>query len=50
MLRVFSWKLWEIIDISVVLVPVLEKGSHSVELEEEEENQNEDFLHTDLED
>ena len=48
-LRVCSWKLWEIVDISVVLVPVLEKGSHRVEQEEEEENENEDFLQADLE-
>ena len=42
-------KLRGIVDISVVLVPVLEEGSHRVKEEELEEKQNEDFLSTDLE-
>ena len=38
------------VDISVVLVPVLEESNNRVDKEEEDETEDDDFLHTDVED
>ena len=39
----------EVVDISVVLVPVLEEGDNRVDKEEEHETEDEDLLETDME-
>ena len=39
----------EVVDISVVLVPVLEEGDNRVDEEEEDEDEDDDLLHTDME-
>ena len=49
-LRVRLRKVREMVDISVILVPVLEESNNRVDKEEEDETEDEDFLYTDVED